>query len=87
MPSPYHSNTLLNVRFAYYVRRYLRLTPVYVVIMLMEVTVFTYISEGPFWKSIEPTYCRNSWWTNLLYINNFVKQDDTVGGAGWEGYF
>jgi len=69
--------------FAYYVRRYLRLTPVYVVIMLMEVTVFTYISEGPFWKPIEPTYCRNSWWTNLLYINNFVKQEDTVGA--WAG--
>ncbi|KAH7701377.1 hypothetical protein AAVH_31491 [Aphelenchoides avenae] len=69
--------------FAYYVRRYIRLTPVYVVVMVLEVTLFSYISEGPFWRPIEPNYCRNSWWTNLLYVNNFFKQDDPCMGWTW----
>uniref|UniRef100_A0A1I7SSF4 NRF domain-containing protein n=1 Tax=Bursaphelenchus xylophilus TaxID=6326 RepID=A0A1I7SSF4_BURXY len=69
--------------FAYYIRRYIRLTPVYVMIMLLEVTIFVYISEGPFWRPIEPTYCINTWWVNLLYVNNFFKQDDSCMGWTW----
>uniref|UniRef100_A0A914C2C8 Acyltransferase 3 domain-containing protein n=1 Tax=Acrobeloides nanus TaxID=290746 RepID=A0A914C2C8_9BILA len=69
--------------FAYYVRRYLRLTPVYLVIMILHVTLFTYVSDGPFWKPIDATFCRNSWWTNLLYVNNFVMQDDPCMGWTW----
>ncbi|KAI6197060.1 NRF domain-containing protein [Aphelenchoides besseyi] len=62
--------------FAYYVRRYLRLTPIYVVVMLMVLTIFPFVSEGPFWRPIQPNNCADSWWTNLLYLNNFLKQDD-----------
>lgn len=66
---------------AYFLRRYIRLTPVYVTVMLLEVTIFAYISEGPFWRPIEPSFCANSWWANLLYVNNFFKQDDPVSRA------
>nr|CAD2180593.1 unnamed protein product [Meloidogyne enterolobii] len=69
--------------FAYYVRRYLRLTPVYLFVMILLVTVLNYISEGPFWQPIDPNFCRNSWWTNLLYINNFVLQADSCMGWTW----
>ncbi|KAI6183960.1 hypothetical protein M3Y97_00544800 [Aphelenchoides bicaudatus] len=69
--------------FAYYVRRYLRLTPVYVFVMVLEITIFSYISEGPFWRPIETNFCKNSWWVNLLYLNNFIKQDDSCMGWSW----
>lgn len=46
--------------------------------MLLHVTLFTRISEGPFWRAIDSSYCKNSWWTNLLYINNFVKTNEEV---------
>uniref|UniRef100_A0A914HG36 Nose resistant-to-fluoxetine protein N-terminal domain-containing protein n=1 Tax=Globodera rostochiensis TaxID=31243 RepID=A0A914HG36_GLORO len=68
---------------AYYGRRYLRLTPVYVLVMLTKVTVLTYISEGPFWRPIDPNFCRESWWANLLYIKNFVGQNDSCMGWTW----
>ena len=55
-----------------------RLTPVYLVIMILDVTLFTYVSDGPFWRPIETNYCKSSWWVNLLYLNNFIKQDDPV---------
>ena len=34
-------------------KRYTRLTPTYAVIMLFNVTLFTYLSSGPFWRPIE----------------------------------
>uniref|UniRef100_A0A914RCI2 Uncharacterized protein n=1 Tax=Parascaris equorum TaxID=6256 RepID=A0A914RCI2_PAREQ len=37
----------------FYIHRYIRLTPIYLVIMILDVTLFTYISDGPFWRSIE----------------------------------
>lgn len=46
--------------------------------MILDVTLFTYISDGPFWRSIEPNYCRKSWWTNLIYMNNFLLQDTEI---------
>ncbi|TKR64165.1 hypothetical protein L596_024746 [Steinernema carpocapsae] len=69
----------------YYVRRYLRLTPVYVVIMGLMVTLFTYISDGPFWRPIERQFCRTSYWANLIYLNNFLP---LTGDAcmGWTWY-
>ncbi|VDM54290.1 unnamed protein product [Angiostrongylus costaricensis] len=58
-----------------YIKRYTRITPTYAVIMLFDVTLFTYVSSGPFWRPIEKQGCRISWWTNFLYMNNFLLQD------------
>lgn len=68
--------TAFTTWFAYYVRRYLRLTPIYIVIMLLDIMIIPYVSDGPFWRPIEVNFCRNSWWVNLLYLNNFIKQDE-----------
>lgn len=59
------------------------MTPLYIVIMVLHVTLFTYVSDGPFWRPIDTTFCRNSWWANLLYLNNFLKQDDPCMGWTW----
>ncbi|CAJ0959873.1 unnamed protein product, partial [Mesorhabditis belari] len=68
-----------------YVRRYLRITPTYVFIMLLDVTVFSYFTDGPFWRPIEKTGCRIAWWTNLIYMNNFLLQDEECC-MGWTWY-
>lgn len=44
-------------------------------------TYFKYSGNGPMWKTIiypEVEDCRNNWWTNLLYINNYVNVDKIV---------
>ncbi|VDM70167.1 unnamed protein product [Strongylus vulgaris] len=66
-----------------YVKRYTRLTPTYAVIMLFDVTLFTYVSSGPFWAPIEKTGCRISWWTNFIYMNNFLLQDKECVGVNF----
>jgi hypothetical protein len=39
------------------------------------------LSRGPFWDQIvgeEYRSCRENWWTNLLYINNYVNRKRMV---------
>ncbi|CAI4221996.1 unnamed protein product [Auanema sp. JU1783] len=70
---------------AYFIKRYTRLTPVYAVIMLFDVTLFTYVSSGPFWRPIERLGCAVSGWTNFVYLNNFLLQDQECC-MGWTWY-
>lgn len=69
----------------YDLKRYTRITPTYIVVMLLDVTLFTYISDGPFWRPIERQGCRHAWWTNLIYLNNFLLQDVECC-MGWTWY-
>ncbi|XP_053676557.1 nose resistant to fluoxetine protein 6-like [Anopheles nili] len=59
--------------------RYIRLTPVYAFVMLFEATWVVRLGDGPLWqKGFETgrTYCRENWWANLLYINNYYNVDE-----------
>lgn len=63
------------------VYRYLRLTPVYFVMMFFDATWLYKIQNGPGWKRLAETErynCRTNMWTNLLYINNYVNVSDMV---------
>ncbi|CEF71441.1 Acyltransferase 3 domain and Nose resistant-to-fluoxetine protein, N-terminal domain-containing protein [Strongyloides ratti] len=82
-----HSINVKKISFwvIFYLRRYIRLTPVYIVVIILNITVFTHLSNGPFWRPIELNYCRKSWWTNLIYMNNFLLQD-VEQCMGWSWY-
>ncbi|XP_042896783.1 nose resistant to fluoxetine protein 6 [Parasteatoda tepidariorum] len=75
-----------NLSWAYfYIHRYLRLTPVYMLVIAFYTTIYPYLGSGPFWPDydVEPL-CQKNWWWNLLYINNFQKT--TEGCLGWSWY-
>lgn len=60
--------------------RYMRLTPPYALVIALAF-VFPLTSSGPLWReTTEPIVnsCYTSWWTNLLYINNFYMTDRLV---------
>ncbi|XP_055623467.1 nose resistant to fluoxetine protein 6-like [Toxorhynchites rutilus septentrionalis] len=66
--------------------RYIRLTPVYAFVILLHATWLAKLQDGPFWKlgvGLEREMCRRNWWTNLLYINNYVKADQACVQQGW----
>lgn len=65
--------------------RYLRLTPPYLAIISLTF-VFPLLSSGPVWReTTEPIVeaCYESWWTNLLYINNFVQTEKLCLMHSW----
>eukprot|EP00057_Strongylocentrotus_purpuratus_P004135 XP_003728102.1 PREDICTED: nose resistant to fluoxetine protein 6 [Strongylocentrotus purpuratus] len=70
------------------VHRYLRITPAMAVVILLYTFVYPYLGEGPFWyKRIEDTQdCYQWWWTNFLYINNFVPSSTSSGCLSWSWY-
>lgn len=49
-------------------------------ILAIDATLIKYAADGPLWNQdgIEGKVCQKSWWTNLLYVNNFVYLDDQV---------
>ncbi|XP_066262600.1 nose resistant to fluoxetine protein 6-like [Euwallacea similis] len=66
--------------------RYIRLTPVYAFVIFYYATVFNYTGKGPLWKVIagaDSEDCKKNWWTNLLYINNYVNPDHMCMTHAW----
>jgi hypothetical protein len=61
--------------------RYLRLTPVYAMIVLLHGTWASRGFYGPLASEGEYTEkpnCRANGWTNLLYVNNYIKVNEPV---------
>ncbi|CAG7825200.1 unnamed protein product, partial [Allacma fusca] len=61
-----------NGRFNYLlfvVHRYLRLTPVYAILLGLLATLLPYTGSGPMWTAIEQLSerCHRYWWQNFLY--------------------
>ncbi|RUS71521.1 hypothetical protein EGW08_020719 [Elysia chlorotica] len=64
----------------FYVHRYLRLTPVYMICLGIWVSLMPYLVDGPLFPQktgFEKDHCKNSWWGNLLYVQNLVKFQPT----------
>ncbi|XP_022173310.1 nose resistant to fluoxetine protein 6-like [Myzus persicae] len=52
--------------------------PVYGLMIAFHTFVLLHLADGPLWKKIaiqESDHCQNSWWSNLLFINNYVHAD------------
>ncbi|XP_071507526.1 O-acyltransferase like protein-like [Diadema antillarum] len=71
----------------FYLHRYLRLTPALAMLILVWMFIFPELNQGPVWYRTETKFdiCRYYWWSDLLYINNFVPPalgDDCISW-GW----
>ncbi|KAL5006773.1 hypothetical protein ScPMuIL_015579 [Solemya velum] len=77
-------NGCLNLPLFYF-HRFWRLTPPYMFFMLIYIPLFQYWGNGMMWprSGTESNYCNETWWTNLLYVNNFVKSDRMCMGWSW----
>ncbi|XP_069112157.1 LOW QUALITY PROTEIN: uncharacterized protein [Argopecten irradians] len=64
--------------FMFYFYRFWRLTPTYMMIILLDVAFSRYYHDGPSWTQMEifTDNCKESWWTNLLFINNYINTAD-----------
>ncbi|XP_023037117.1 nose resistant to fluoxetine protein 6 [Drosophila willistoni] len=69
-----------------YVARYIRLTPAYIAIIGFYMTWFPHIGSGPIWNErigLEKERCQDSWWLNILYINNYFGTDKLCMFQSW----
>ncbi|XP_058465293.1 nose resistant to fluoxetine protein 6-like [Malaya genurostris] len=72
--------------FASILYRYLRLAPLYAFVILLDATWLYKLQDGPVWKRVaetERTFCRNNWWANLLFANNYFTVDEPCLQQGW----
>ncbi|XP_076436701.1 nose resistant to fluoxetine protein 6-like [Babylonia areolata] len=69
----------------FYIHRYWRLTPPYMLIIFIYLSLGRYWGSGPLWPSsnTDRDSCQTSWWANMLYINNFVNLDKQCLGQSW----
>ncbi|XP_065334465.1 nose resistant to fluoxetine protein 6-like [Cloeon dipterum] len=80
-----HKRKTLNVPMLY-LYRWMRLTPVYMMVVAFYATLFSKVDSGPLWKArvgLEQERCVQNWWTNLLYVNNYVNADQLCMFQSW----
>ncbi|EAT36801.1 AAEL011139-PA, partial [Aedes aegypti] len=63
-----------------------RLTPAYAYVLMLHATWLSKVQDGPLWirgTQTEKYFCRKNWWTNLLYVNNYVNADQPCLQQAW----
>ncbi|PVD22479.1 hypothetical protein C0Q70_18293 [Pomacea canaliculata] len=71
--------------FMFYFHRFWRLTPAYMLVIMVYSCLSSYWGDGPLWPSALPDRdkCSEKWWTNLLYINNLMSFKETCLAHSW----
>ncbi|XP_057655774.1 nose resistant to fluoxetine protein 6-like [Diorhabda carinulata] len=80
-----HSIKLVNILLIF-VHRLIRMVPVYGIVLAFYCTIYYKIGSGPFWEErigVERERCLESWWTNILYINNYVNVEKLCMFQSW----
>ncbi|CAL1534643.1 unnamed protein product [Lymnaea stagnalis] len=70
----------------FYVHRYWRLTPPYILTLTFVLGFQRFLGSGPLWETVQPwdkTDCEKNWWTNLLYLNNLINVQHECFGHAW----
>merc|ERR1712038_543228 len=72
----------------FYFHRFWRLTPVYLMLILLACTLYLHLPEGPMVRTVDASRpgCINYGWTNILYINNLYPEYNGMGCVGWTWY-
>ncbi|XP_078044851.1 nose resistant to fluoxetine protein 6 [Augochlora pura] len=67
------------------IKRFLRLTPAYMIMILVAILNFTYYSKTSTYEIVEQpdSSCTKYWWRNLLYINNLYSWDELCLSWSW----
>lgn len=73
------SNKQVNI-FLLYFHRFLRLTPLLAMGILLVTTLLNHVGDGPLWPKYTATQdnCVEYWWSALLYVQNYVNPTQMV---------
>ncbi|XP_050561859.1 nose resistant to fluoxetine protein 6-like [Spodoptera frugiperda] len=76
---------LLKNLHLFYLNRLLRMFPVLAAVILMQISIFNRVADGPYWN-VEMTNthrCRVYWWSTLLHIQNYVNPSHMCLSHSW----
>ncbi len=73
--------------FLYYIHRYIRLTPTFLLAVAISINLTPYFGSGPVYPTqtgLETPQCRSQyWWTSIVYLGNIVKPDYNCLPVTW----
>ncbi|XP_053612528.1 O-acyltransferase like protein-like [Plodia interpunctella] len=69
----------------FYLNRLLRLFPVLAAVILLQVSLFSRMTDGPYWQEVarHTHNCRVYWWSTLLYFQNFYNPGSMCLPHSW----
>jgi peptidoglycan/LPS O-acetylase OafA/YrhL len=67
----------------YYIHRYWRLAPPFLIAIIINVTIIPWLGSGPLWQAedfrkYKNEGCYTYWWAYLLFVNNFVPKSAEI---------
>ena len=75
--------------FMLFFHRYYRIMPLYSFLIFMAWYFVPYLKQGPMWPDYEMTTndgCSKHWWTNIIFLNNFISWESPCDCFGWGWY-
>ena len=75
--------------FQLFFHRYYRIMPLYAFLIFMAWKFEPFINQGPIWPDFQASFdsgCEKYWWTNIVFLNNFIPWDAPCGCFGWGWY-
>lgn len=68
-----------------YIHRYLRLTPILAVIIVISLTLYKQLGSGPLYYTyiLNAINCDKYWWSALLYIQNYYNPEQICLNHTW----
>ena len=77
----------LRTMFLYYLHRYIRLTPTFLLVVAISINLTPYFGSGPLYptqQGFETPQCRTKyWWTSIVYLGNVIKSDYSCVPVSW----
>ncbi|XP_055536792.1 O-acyltransferase like protein-like isoform X2 [Wyeomyia smithii] len=81
-----HIQANSDFKFSYFVNRVFnrlfRIFPVYALVVLFQASWFQRLQNGPMAFRYKD-YCRENWWTNLLFVNNYIRPSEPCAQFTW----
>ncbi|XP_055620840.1 O-acyltransferase like protein-like isoform X2 [Toxorhynchites rutilus septentrionalis] len=62
--------------------RLIRLLPVYAFVILFQASWYQRLQDGPIAYRYKD-HCRENWWTNLLFVNNYIRANEPCTQFTW----
>jgi len=65
----------------FYIYRFFRIMPLYYLFIFLAIKVLPKLGSGPVynWRLLSYDTCQQYWWTNILFINNFIPVLSCLG--------